>query len=102
MISMEDCIAMCGLTEAEVLALAEHEHIPEIVAASLAADLLRRSDGAVQIRDMIRDDFRDAFKRGDMDHARELFAILRHYLATHPGLEPDEGSTPGASLRQPQ
>ena len=33
MISLEDCIAMCGLHRDEVLALAEHEHIPEIAAA---------------------------------------------------------------------
>ena len=25
--SLEDCIALCGLTEDEVLAIAEHEHI---------------------------------------------------------------------------
>jgi hypothetical protein len=32
MITLEDCIAFCGLTEEEVLAIAEHEHRPEIVA----------------------------------------------------------------------
>ena len=35
MITLEDCIAFCGLTEEEVMALAEHEHVPEIVAAGL-------------------------------------------------------------------
>jgi len=30
MITLEDCIGLCGLTEEEVLALAEHEHLPEI------------------------------------------------------------------------
>ena len=35
MITIEDCIAMCGLTQDEVLAIAEHEHIPEIAAAAL-------------------------------------------------------------------
>ena len=36
MITLEDCIAFCGLTEQEVLAIAEHEHIPEVAAAALA------------------------------------------------------------------
>jgi hypothetical protein len=36
MISLEDCIALCGLKESEVLAIAEHEQVPEIVAAGLA------------------------------------------------------------------
>ncbi len=86
MISIDDCIALCGLTEDEVLAIAEHEHIPEIVAASLAADLLRRGDGPEHIRDMIRDDIRDALHRGDIPHARELLAILQHFAVVHPGL----------------
>ena len=29
MIRLEDCIALSGLTEAQVLAIAEHEHLPE-------------------------------------------------------------------------
>jgi hypothetical protein len=29
MISLEDCIAFCGLTEDEVAAISEHEHIPK-------------------------------------------------------------------------
>jgi hypothetical protein len=30
MITLEDCVGLCRLTEEEVLALAEHEHLPEI------------------------------------------------------------------------
>jgi hypothetical protein len=40
MITLEDCIGLCGLTEEEVLAIAEHEHVPEIAAAALAQYLL--------------------------------------------------------------
>jgi hypothetical protein len=29
MIRLENCIALSGLTEAQVLAIAEHEHLPE-------------------------------------------------------------------------
>jgi hypothetical protein len=36
MITLEDCIGLCGLTEEEVLAIAEHEHLPEIAATALA------------------------------------------------------------------
>ena len=39
-ITLEDCIALCGLEESEVAAIAEHEHIPEISAAALAQCLL--------------------------------------------------------------
>lgn len=84
MITLEDCIAFSGLTEAEVLAIAEHEHVPEMAAAALAEYLLKQRHGAEKIHKMIVEDIRDALQRGDRDHARELFAALRHFLATHP------------------
>jgi len=84
MITLEDCIAMCDLSEEEVLAIAEHEHIPEIAAAALAQYLLYQDHGAERIRDMLRDDIRAALARHDRGHARELFMALRHFLATHP------------------
>ena len=53
MITLEDCIAFCGLTEEEVLAIAEYERLPEIAATALAEYLLsqdqwpqRTADGA--------------------------------------------------------
>jgi hypothetical protein len=72
MITIEDCIAFCGLTEQEVLAIAEHEHIPEAAAAALAEYLLNCPKGAGQIRDMICDDIRTALDRGDNKHAAEF------------------------------
>jgi hypothetical protein len=54
-ISLEDCIALCGLTEKEVLAVAEHEHVPEIAAAAIGRYLLKEPNGAQKIRDMMRD-----------------------------------------------
>lgn len=86
MISLEDCIALCGLTEDEVLAIAEHEHIPEIVAASLGRYLLNTDHGAEQIRDMIRDDIRLSLDRKDTAHASMLIQVLRQYTAAHPEL----------------
>jgi hypothetical protein len=34
-ITPEDCIELCGLGEEEVLAIAEHEKLPEIAATAL-------------------------------------------------------------------
>ena len=84
MISLQDCIDLCGLSEEEVLAIAEHEHIPEIVAASLGQYLLHQKHGSERIRDMIRDDICAAINRNDLPHASELVVVMRHFLATHP------------------
>ena len=45
MLTVEDCIALCALSEAEVDAIAEHEHVPEIVAAEMAHYLINTADG---------------------------------------------------------
>ena len=84
MISLEDCLGMCGLTEEEVLAIAEHEHIPEIAATGLAEYLMHEKHGVEKIRDMILDDIREAKSTGRTEHVRELGGVLKHFLETHP------------------
>ena len=84
MINLYDCIALCGLSEEEVLAIAEHEHIPEIAAAALGACLIDKQGGPEQIRDMIVDDIQAAFQSKNHGHARELLMALQHFLETHP------------------
>ena len=88
MISIEDCIALCGLKESEVLAIAEHEHIPEIAAASLAYSLLKQSHGTDAIRHMIIDDIKAARARGDLYHAQRLLVCLKKFLDEHPEAVP--------------
>lgn len=84
MISLEDCIAMCGLDEAEVEAIAEHEHVPAVAAAALASYLLHETGGETEIRRMIVDDIRKALDDDRIQHAGELFMALRHFMSTHP------------------
>ncbi len=89
-ITLEDCIAMCGLTEEEVLALAEHEHQPEIVATALASYLLRQEHGAEKVRDMIVEDIRQAQLSSDRKHVLTLLHVLHHFLKTHPEATPSQ------------
>lgn len=84
MITLEDCLAFCGLTEQEVLAISEHEHIPEVAAAALGEYLACQEHGAGKIRDMIVDDIRASQARGDCDHVLTLLHVLHHFLRTHP------------------
>ncbi len=65
MLSLEDCIALCDLTEEEVLAIAEHEHIPEMAATELGNYLLRTPEGELCIKSMIRDDVGSAQARNE-------------------------------------
>ena len=84
MISLEDCLSLCGLTEDEVLAIAEHEHIPEIAATAKAQFLLNQPHGCGAIRDMIADDIRWARQSGNEMHAHELALTLQQFVSSHP------------------
>jgi hypothetical protein len=84
MISLEDCIALCGLDPDEVAAIAEHEQVPEVVATEIGWRLLQDPGGAGAIRQFIVDDLRAAIKAGRRDRAAELLLTLRHYIHHHP------------------
>lgn len=90
MITLEDCVALCGLTEEEVLAIAQHEHLPEIAAAALAEYLLSQAHGSEKVRDMIVDDIRQAQLVRDKEQLLMLLHVLHHFLRTHPEARPPE------------
>ena len=90
MITLEDCVGLCGLTEEEVLAVAEHEHLPEVVATALAQYLLSREHGSEDIRDMIVEDIRQAQWSENEEHVLTLLHVLHHFLLTHPEARPSD------------
>ena len=90
MISLADCIGLCGLTEAKILAIAEHEHLPEIAAAAFASYISHQPKGEEIVLIMIVDDIRHAQGRGDSEHVRSLLHVLHHYLKSHPEAKPAE------------
>jgi hypothetical protein len=94
MLSLEDCVALSSLSEEEIAAIAEHEHLPMIVAAELGNYLGQTPDGTRYIKEMIRDDIKAADDRGDMVHALALKLVLRHYLSCHPECDSDARSLP--------
>lgn len=91
MITLEDCVGFCGLTEEEVLAIAEHEHLPEIVATALAQYLLSQEHGSEKVRDIIVDDIRQAqLIEGNKEQVLMLLHVLHHFLKTHPEARPPD------------
>jgi len=90
MITLEDCIAFCGLTEEEVLAIAEHEHLPRIASTAMAAYLLSQERGSETVRDMIIDDIRRAQLRFEREHVLTLLHVLHHFLRSHPEARPPD------------
>ena len=87
MLSLEDCLGMCDLTEDEVLAIAEHEHIPEMAALQLGNYLAHTPQGEMRIKAIIRDDIADAQRRGERAHELALKLLLRNFVLAHPQCE---------------
>lgn len=83
MLSLEDCLALCDLTEEEVLAIAHHEHIPEIAAAELGNYLVRTPEGERRIKTIIRDDIAEARACGNRARELALKLLLRDYVQRH-------------------
>jgi hypothetical protein len=90
MIDLDDCIAFCSLTEEDILAIAEHEHVPEIAAAGLAIYLRYRDYGTEAIRNMIVDNIRASQSRKDWQRVQSLLHALHHFLKTHPEARPEQ------------
>ncbi|MEK7821146.1 MAG: hypothetical protein AAB543_08565 [Pseudomonadota bacterium] len=83
MLTIDDCIALSGLTEAEIAAIAEHEHIPFTAATELGRCLSASDHGLDVVRTMVLDDLWVAQRRGDAVHVRELSGILDDFAANH-------------------
>ncbi|MEM9684989.1 MAG: hypothetical protein AAF942_17080, partial [Pseudomonadota bacterium] len=60
MLTLKDVIGLCDLTEDEVRAIAEHEHLPDVVAAELGNYLVHSEGGIPHIKRMIVDDIEAA------------------------------------------
>jgi hypothetical protein len=74
MVPLEDCLALCELTEDEVVAIAEHEHLPDTVALEMGSYLVQGPGGEVRIQRIIIDDISAARQRGDLVRASEADA----------------------------
>lgn len=83
MLTYEDCLGLCDLTDEEIRAIAAHEHIPEVVALELGQYLIKTEDGTRVIKSMILDDIAAAEKSGHPDEALKLKAVMRHFIETH-------------------
>ena len=96
MLTLDDCVALCELHEDEIAAIAEHEHLPMIVAAELGNYLIQAPDGALRVKRIILDDLLAADRAGDNGRALTLKLVLRHFVERHPECRGKGPAPPGA------
>lgn len=84
MLAMQDLLDYCDLDEGEIKAIAEHEHVPLVIAAELSECLLSSPEGVCKLHAMIVENMEHAVKCGQFHHAKELESTYEHLLRTHP------------------
>lgn len=84
MLTREDCLALCELDCDVIDAIAEHEHIPEMIAAELGNYLVHSPEGELRIRRIILDDIDAAKAAGHEEKARHLRLCLAAFARNHP------------------
>jgi len=90
-LTFDDCVNLCDLTEAEILAIAEHEHVPAIAALELGNYLVHTADGERRVKDILRDHLAADVPSGDRQRALALKSVLRDYILNHPRCESPSG-----------
>ena len=86
MLTIDDCIALSDLTEDEIDAIAEHEHLPEMVAVELGCCMVHSAEGHRRIARFIRDDIERARSHGQTVLAQQLTVVLKGFVAHHPAM----------------
>ena len=84
MLTLEECVEFCDLTQEEVHEIAEHEHVPEIVAAELGHTLLKTPRGVYIIRNYLLENLQRAAAHGNYGKARYLDEVITRFNAAHP------------------
>lgn len=87
MLTFEDCLGLCGLSEEEVRAIAEHERIPQLAALELGHYLCRTLEGEQCIKRMICNDILRARAGGSRERELALKLLIYNFILQHPRCE---------------
>lgn len=93
MLSLQDCVDLSDLTDAELAAIARHEKIPPIVALELGHRLIQTAAGVETLRQFILDDILSAQRQNRCRDCAEFSRTLAGYNEEHPedrGTPPDQ------------
>jgi hypothetical protein len=88
MLSRQDIIDFCGLSEAQVRAIAKRERVSDISAASLGQSLLQSGNGTKEIERYIHDEMENAISCGRVDEGEDLQGVLAEFRDAHGCQEP--------------
>jgi hypothetical protein len=83
MLTLDECIGMSDLNDDEIAVIAEHEHVPAIVAVELGHGLLKTPKGVFILKGYISDVLEQAKLAGKRDKVKQLDHLLTCFNAAH-------------------
>ena len=84
MLSLNDCLDFIDLDHATVLLIAEHEHLPLVIAAQLGDKLLASAEGICRIHEMHRNLIACAAQSGTLEREKKLRALYAAFARKYP------------------
>jgi hypothetical protein len=83
MLSIQDCLDFCDLTEEEIAMVAHHEHLPYPSAIQLACCLVQTDEGTKAMRCILKDCVCEADTCGGALASAEARRALNHFAHAH-------------------
>ena len=83
MLTVQECVDMSELSNEAIRAIAEHEHIPEVVAAELGQELLKGTGGMLEIQRILEEDLELAVQAGEQDQINDRKRVLERFIASY-------------------
>jgi len=84
MLSLIDCLDFIDLDRATIEVIAEHQHLPSVVAAELGDKLIASAKGIYQIHEMHRDLIEKVARTGHLEREKELRTIYAAFTRKYP------------------
>lgn len=84
MLTLQDCLDYCDLTEEEVDLFAEHEHIPVEVAGPMICGLVQTEEGVKLMCNCLSDLVSEAMVHGSISKAERVLHVYAEFRSAHP------------------
>jgi len=83
MLTLQECVDMSELGNEAIRAIAEHEHIPELVAAERGQELLKTAAGIAEIRRILEAHLALAVEASKQDKILDRKRVLDRFIASY-------------------
>ena len=83
MLTAQECVVMSELSDEAIRAIAEHEHIPEVIAAELGQELLKATGGIAEIQRILEENLEVAVSAGEEDKINDRKRVLGRFIASY-------------------